>query len=106
MPRLTAAFVAAMIFASISMTGVAAAAEADATATAPEDAVDDLARVLELQTHVDGGIVERISLFADEINPNVASSGARFKIEHDGAIVAPPDAFVNRLNARRREIQL
>lgn len=63
---------------------------------------DNMHLVLELKTLSDGKVVDRISLFANEIDPNISSIDDKFRLEHNGKMIKAPKGLLARLNHLRR----
>ena len=63
---------------------------------------DGLQLMLELRELRDGKVVDRLSLYANEINPNVRSVNDRYRLEHNGRVVDVPETLLQRLNYQRR----
>lgn len=62
----------------------------------------DMQLVLELQKMQDDKVVDRISLYVNQIDPNISSVNDRFRLEHNGKTVKAPLSLLERLNHQRR----
>ncbi|MGD9355207.1 MAG: hypothetical protein PVH71_00875 [Chromatiales bacterium] len=62
----------------------------------------DMQLVLELQKIEDDEVVDRLSLYSSQVDPNVRSVTDRFRLEHNGNPVKAPLSLLERLNHERR----
>ena len=62
----------------------------------------DMQLVLELQKMQDDQVVDRLSLFANQVDPNISSVDDRFRLEYNGNPVKAPLSLLERLNHERR----
>ena len=62
----------------------------------------DMQLVLELQKIQDDVVVDRLSLYANQVDPNTSSVNDRFRLEHNGNPVRAPLSLLERLNHQRR----
>ena len=62
----------------------------------------DMQLVLELQKIEDDEVVDRLSLYANQVDPNISSVNDSFRLEHNGNPVRAPLSLLKRLNHQRR----
>lgn len=62
----------------------------------------DMQLVLELQKIQDNEVVDRLSLYANQVDPNISSVNDRFRLEHNGNPVRAPLSLLERLSHQRR----
>lgn len=63
---------------------------------------DDMQLVLELRKMQDGKVVDRLSLYSNQVDPNTSSVNDRFRLEHNGKRFEAPPPLLQRLNHQRR----
>ena len=59
--------------------------------------------VMELHKIKDGKVIDRVSIYASEIDPNIRSVKDSFYLKHNDGLVAAPESLLKRLNYQRRE---